>query len=645
MRLTDGVTVRAILVGAAGACIESWFIPYANLMVKGSYMGLWFTASAAIFFFVLLVGLVNPLLGRIHRRLALERGELAVVYIMLIIANAIPSWGFTEFLLPILTGAFYFAAPENQWMEEVWQYIPDWMVPARELDQIRDFYEGALTGGGIPWSLWIVPLVYWLLFALALYVAMACAMIILRKQWGQYERLAFPMVQLPLQMIQDDETRSPIKPFFKRPLMWCGFTIPFFIGMVNGLHHYYPFVPRISIGWTFDLFRGTFTLPLSVSWPMLGFSYFIQRDVAFGLCFFVWLNTFENGLFTILGIGGREAAMGVYSGYTDPILIHQSVGAMIVLVLFGLWVGRSHLKDVFSKAFRRDETVDDSDEVLSYRKAVIGLFMGLTGVGLWMYLTGLSLWLSVIFVVVAFIFFIAMTRVVAEGGVCAMFPPTNAPDVVISGFGIPALGTDGIVALGFSYIWATDMLTFVMVPCANGLKLAAEQIRTRIRWLFVAILISIVCALAASTWTVLHYAYQYGGINLNGYFFQTVPHYVFDFISKRLSMDSGPNILGWIHTTMGAGVMVLLMLAHHRFLWWPLHPLGFPISSVFASMWFSVFIAWIVKSIVLKYGGPPLYRRLGPFFLGLIIGQIVVAGLWIFIDGLTGSQGNVIYTQ
>ena len=87
-----------------------------------------------------------------------------------------------------------------------------------------------------------------------------------------------------------------------------------------------------------------------------------------------------------------------------------------------------------------------------------------------------------------------------------------------------------------------------------------------------------------------------------------------------------------------------LMVARHRFSWWPLHPLGFPVSMgwVMNQIWFSIFLAWLVKVTVLKYGGPRFYRSTRPFFLGVVLGQFVVGGVWLVIDGLTGTVGNQI---
>jgi len=84
------------------------------------------------------------------------------------------------------------------------------------------------------------------------------------------------------------------------------------------------------------------------------------------------------------------------------------------------------------------------------------------------------------------------------------------------------------------------------------------------------------------------------------------------------------------------------MWARHHWLWWPFHYLGFPISAVFGTMFFSVFLAWMIKTIVIKYGGPGLYLRTRPFFLGLILGQFVTAGIWYVIDFYMGSSDNPV---
>ncbi|MBT6147089.1 MAG: hypothetical protein HOH74_16765, partial [Gemmatimonadetes bacterium] len=59
--------------------------------------------------------------------------------------------------------------------------------------------------------------------------------------------------------------------------------------------------------------------------------------------------------------------------------------------------------------------------------------------------------------------------------------------------------------------------------------------------------------------------------------------------------------------------------------------------------WSSLLLAWLLKAVVLHYGGVKTYRALLPFFLGLILGHFSTATLWVFVDASYGVKGNVIF--
>ena len=105
-------------------------------------------------------------------------------------------------------------------------------------------------------------------------------------------------------------------------------------------------------------------------------------------------------------------------------------------------------------------------------------------------------------------------------------------------------------------------------------------------------------------------AYRDGGINTSSWFFRGMPNVIYRTAVKTLE----PNGIYWEgmgFAGIGAAGMLFLTWLRQRFLWWPLHPIGFPImaSGLVDWMWFSVFLAWLIKVIILKYGGAPLFSR------------------------------------
>ena len=89
--------------------------------------------------------------------------------------------------------------------------------------------------------------------------------------------------------------------------------------------------------------------------------------------------------------------------------------------------------------------------------------------------------------------------------------------------------------------------------------------------------------------------------------------------------------------------MFLLLYLRHRFLWWPIHPIGLPVGGTYVMFfaWSSMALGWLAKWIVLRYGGITLFRRLRPFFLGMVLGQVSSAGLWMAVDLIAGWDAVV----
>ncbi len=634
-------TWRAFLAGSLGALAIGIGTQYGVMVIHGSYMAIDFSTAGAIFLFFVVVAIINMPLGKLSKRAALTSAELKTVYIMMTVACAIPTMGLSAQILPILTAPYYYALPENSWAEIFHPYIKPWLVPQGQRE-IKYFYEGAPAWeSGVPWGIWIKPLLIWSIFLIALYFVMICIMVILRKQWIDRERLVFPLAQLPLEMVRD-VGNSPVKPFFKNSVMWIGFGIPFVLSSMKGLHHYFPSVPSLELVQSIPIFRRSLALIFRLSMPMLGFFYLVHLDAAFSLWFFNLLSLIVRGLMNTFAITMRES-LGIY-GTPSPVFAHQGMGAMIALVLVGLWIGRSHIKDVVKKAFRNDSSVDDSGEMLSYRTAFWGTIVGLIVMTVWLNMSGISLGVVLLFLFGAMLLFVGLTRVVSESGMAEAVASTISSSFVVSGIGTGPLGPSGLTAMSLTYVWSADLRTFVMASTANSLKIIEGEGGRR-RPLFWAIMLSIIITMVSSIWILLKLAYSYGGLNCNDWFFGGGAIAPYNFFASKILNPSEPNLLGWYLTAGGAVGMLFLMFMRARFLWWPFHPIGFTIGPVWImdQIWFTIFLAWLIKTVVVRYGGLRMFQKLRPLFLGLILGQFTCNGVWVLIDAIAGGRGNRIF--
>ena len=298
------VPYRALLVGALLAVVINTVFPY-GLLVMGTLD--WtgdFIALSAIFLLFLLL-LVNIPLKWIGRKWSLSAQELVVIYAMMVAASAIPSTGVTAQLVPFLAGVYYYATPENNWAELLHPHIQPWLAPQDPM-AVKYFYEGLPQEIAIPWGAWLVPLLAWASFLGALYLMMIALSALLHEQWARNERLIFPLVQLPLYMIHEDDRPSAVNPFLKEPLMWLGFAIPFVLLGINALHKYYPFIAPIQLSTQLAIFHDMRGVLFNLWFIVLGLTYFLSLEVSFSLWFFYLLNFFQLGLFNTLGFSIAE---------------------------------------------------------------------------------------------------------------------------------------------------------------------------------------------------------------------------------------------------------------------------------------------------------------------------------------------------
>jgi len=632
-----GVSLRAVLLGSLFCLAIAAGEPYGVLVLRGSPLAADFSTGAAIFLFFLLTLLVNPV-ARLLTGSRLRRGELATIYVMMIVGAAIPSWGFTMNLIPLLGGFFYYATPENEWAELIQSHLPEWLVPTQQ-SAIWKLFEGASRGEAVPWALWSRPLLAWGLFVVTMYFVTLCLLVILRRQWVERERLLFPLAILPLEM-SSAEKGEKVPSFFRNYLMWIGFAIPAFINTINALHRYFNYIPQIDLRVFVLILRNSVNLNCNPRFEVIGLSYLLSLDVSFGVWFFAFLSLLQTGVQRMLGwsIGPTQP----FSDPAPPSVAHMALGALFFLVLTSFWNSREHLRDVLRKAFRGAPEVDDRGELLSYRVAVFGTILGFLLCLVWLHLGGMNLLTGFVFLVSALVIFVGLARIVSQTGLAYGRATVCAPVFTVNTLGTGLVGPAGLTGLGLNFAWSADVRTFVMASAATGLKLA-EVTRLEYRRLFWAVILAILVTLVGSAWAIIKLAYAYGGINLVGWQFIGLPSFAGNWITRNINNPEPIHLWHLGFTGIGAALMAIMTYVKSRFVGFPIHPIGMTLGLTHPiyHVWFSVFVAWLIKAVILKYGGAKLYLRIRPFFLGMVLGAFGSAGVWLIIDSFTGMSGNV----
>jgi hypothetical protein len=91
----------------------------------------------------------------------------------------------------------------------------------------------------------------------------------------------------------------------------------------------------------------------------------------------------------------------------------------------------------------------------------------------------------------------------------------------------------------------------------------------------------------------------------------------------------------------GFVLVSILAIMRLRFAWWPLHPIGFLMLYTYPGthLWLSIFIGWLAKNLILRFGGTKMYTAAKPFFLGLIVGESAAAGFWLAMGIVLNAMG------
>jgi len=623
-----GVTLRAVIIGLSLIPVNIYYLMYNHITTNSAL-----PTTIALFFNVVIIlfalTLLNLPLQRFSRRFALSQSELLTIYVMLSVSSAISGHDMMQSLIPTLPRGFWFATPENEWKEVFWRHLPQWLA-VHNLRGLKDYYHGESTFYIAEHvKTWLSPIIWWAIFLSALLFVMICINSIIRKQWIERERLSYPIIQLPFELTQNSGR------FFKNKAMWIGFAIAGGIDLINGLHYLFPILPQIpmrqyeigryfttkpwnSIGWT-----PMFVLPFAV-----GLGFLMPLEMSFSLWFFYLFWKGERILGNALGLQYLPGFP-----YDGP----QAIGAFLALVLLALWAGRRHLIFVLRSLVKRQP--EANDEHMSYRTAVLGLVGGIIFLAFFSRQGGMALLTAFLYLSIYYLLAMSIARIRAEVGtpVHEMFSATPH-HFLTHVVGTRRLQAGSLTMMALYWSINRGYRAHPMPHTLEAFKLS-EQAKMPGGRIVIAMMLAVFFGALSAFWAYLDVSYRHGA---------------------RVGYGSGAyNYLWhWLHyptltdyravSFMGVGFAFtsLLWMLRMRFPLWSLHPAGYAIASstwTFGWLWFSVFISWTAKTLILKHGGIGAYRRAVPLFLGLILGDYLVGGGWAILRLLTGVRTYVFY--
>ena len=629
------ITWRAILLGTLLIPVNIYWLTIVEIKynsLDGSSLPLFVQPVFLLFALVL----INLVLKRLRPNIALTQVELLIIYMMVAVSSTTGGWDSFQNLFGSIGHPFWFATIENEWEDLFFRYLPDWLMVS-DKKSLQDFYKGESTFYTLyHFYTWVKPLAFWGLFFLVLMFMMFCINTIIRKRWAEEEKLAYPVIQLPLGLSENSGVR-----LLKNRMMWIGFGIAAAIGVINGIHFLYPLIPGVPYIKATRIWPGIFS---DHPWTVIAWIRVYLYPFGIGLAFFLPIELLLSCWF-FFAIRMIERVIGAATGaWHFPQLNEQSYGAWIAIFCTAIWVTRRHLIEVGKKVVRIDSTLDDSDEPMPYRWAVFGILGSIIFIGIFTSAAGMAVWVAACFFGFYFILAVAITRVRAEVGTPHELLFVSPQLIMTTVFGTRRINSASLTIIALFAWFNRGYRSHPMPNQIEAFKIA-NATGMRYRGFLGAMLIAAVVGIVASFWANLDMTFRDGVVTQARGAQYASSWRSFGLLRGWLLNPSDADTAGTTYAIGGAAVSFFIMFMRMRFLWWPFHPAGYALATSYAMdyFWSVCLVTWVLKSAILRYGGLRAHRRVAPLFLGLILGDYVIGSLWTIIGMTFGIQTYKIF--
>jgi len=526
------------------------------------------------------------------------------------------------------------------------------------------------AGGPVDWNAWIPPILFIFIFHLIVFIVASSQMCILRRRWIEVEKVPYPFAIAIWESVRDIHGFEEVK--YRRK--------PFLLGMVIGIILFLQIMFTMLLPWWPDIIGWRMLSPsapgcvdtycpdvlrpigstivalmrMNVQPVNYAVAYLAPLDILF-TSWLLWIifmvmaqiAYIVGGYYTgALGISGGCRSLGWQYGVSPnwhaPLYFSwmSMTGGMVALIVMMLWYGRGYLKDVFRAALGKPpSTIKEAElkEPVSYKMALLLLLIGCVAFIAFL----ASLQVDFILGAIVFIF----------GGF--IYPLADAYSRGLTGFDYAMLRVKW-PGWPVHLIWSQHPGTYTTGWCnallilhwgvdepSNGFTTWAEVTMQSFRMadlsrvspknIYKMLFISLIIAYAVTLPSKVLWAHLFGARYphcLSGYEcdeWAEGPYNTFPPSNELI----GPIMVGFI-------IFVLLSSLRTRFVWWPLHPVGFLISGsanmAFTGAWTNFLVAWAAKWLTLRIGGSKAYEEYGvPFASGVVAGFVVVIIVGIII--------------
>ena len=517
----------------------------------------------------------------------------------------------------------------------------------------------------VPWGAWVRPLGYWLVFIFACYGAFYFLSYVVLGHWVNRDKLIFPMVRLTEALLpESNNSRQWVPRALCAPGFWFGFAISFLVLSYNAMTEaqWLGGMTRMNLGvqgayvgaitdleFLKGLSGGAFGLNMFVIFTAIGVAFLLPIDVSFSIWFYFWVGKMFILAATWMGFGRTGADFPTMWLWETNMVTSQGAGGL--LFFSGVSLVRSVREYVL---LARGRTFSRR---LQLFVPVIGLVVCLSVLVGWLCWTWLPvtstaaekfsnfLWAS-IFVLFLTLLTLGLMRVVAEGGVYWMQNFGGSFFHFYKSLGLGGWFKTTLAAplMPIYSVMFLDIKTFIAPNMLNAAKMhQGEGGGGRMKFhlnLMVCIVITVVFSLGAA----IYIGHERGANQMEPWFYTKLPRE--EVMTKTIKVARSAPQFSPVDTAWyaGGGAWVALTMILRRSLFWFPHPIGYimMINQPMSFMWFSFFIGWIAKVLVVKYGGKSTFDKVRLIFIGLIMGELMAVFFWPMISLLTGVKIGAI---